>query len=48
MALVCRARRARSSFEIRGSEAWVSLTESGPQADDLELTSNIAFVALRG
>ena len=39
---------ARSSFEIRGSEGWLSLTSSHPysfQAGDLKLTSNVAFVA---
>jgi predicted dehydrogenase len=39
---------ARFSFEIRGSEAWLSLTSSHPygfQAGDLKLTSNIPFVA---
>jgi predicted dehydrogenase len=37
----------RSSFEIRGSEGWLSLTSDHPygfQAGDFELTSNIAFV----
>ena len=36
----------RSSFEIRGSEAWLSLTSNHPygfQAGDLKLTSNIPF-----
>jgi predicted dehydrogenase len=36
----------RSSFEIRGSEAWLSLTGDHPygfQAGDLNLTSNIPF-----
>jgi predicted dehydrogenase len=36
----------RSSFEIRGSEAWLSLTSDHPygfQAGDLNLTSNIPF-----
>jgi len=36
----------RSSFEIRGSEAWLSLTGDHPygfQAGDLKLTSNIPF-----
>ncbi len=39
---------ARFSFEIRGSEAWLSLTSNHPygfQAGDLKLTSNIPFVA---
>ncbi len=38
---------ARSSFEIRGSEGWLSLTSGHPygfQAGDLKLTSNVAFV----
>jgi predicted dehydrogenase len=38
---------ARFSFEIRGSEGWLSLTGSHPygfQAGDLKLTSNVAFV----
>ena len=38
---------ARSSFEIRGSDGWLSLTSDHPygfQAGDLELTSNVAFV----
>jgi predicted dehydrogenase len=38
---------ARFSFEIRGSEGWLSLTGRHPygfQAGDLKLTSNIAFV----
>jgi len=38
---------ARSSFEIRGSEGWLSLTSNHPysfQAGDLKLTSNVAFV----
>jgi predicted dehydrogenase len=37
---------ARFSFEIRGSEGWLSLTSNHPygfQAGDLELTSNIPF-----
>lgn len=37
----------RSSFEIRGSEAWLSLTSDHPysfQAGDLTLRSNIPFV----
>src|SRR5246500_339284 len=37
----------RSSFEIRGSEAWLSLTSDHPygfQAGDLKLTSNVGFV----
>ena len=37
----------RFSFEIRGSEGWLSLTSNHPygfQAGDLELTSNVAFV----
>jgi len=36
----------RSSFEIRGSEAWLSLTSDHPygfQSGDLKLTSNIPF-----
>jgi predicted dehydrogenase len=36
----------RSSFEIRGSEAWLSLTNDHPygfQAGDLKLASNIQF-----
>jgi predicted dehydrogenase len=36
----------RSRFEIRGSEAWLSLTSDHPygfQAGDLQLTSNIPF-----
>jgi predicted dehydrogenase len=36
----------RSSFEIRGSEAWLNLTSDHPygfQAGDLKLTSNIPF-----
>ena len=36
----------RSCFEIRGSEAWLSLTSDHPygfQAGDLKLTSNIPF-----
>ena len=36
----------RSSFEIRGSEAWLSLTSDHPygfQSGDLKLTSNISF-----
>ncbi len=39
---------ARRSFEIRGSEAWLSLTSDHPygfQAGDLTLRSNIPFVA---
>jgi predicted dehydrogenase len=38
----------RSSFEIRGSEGWLSLTSDHPygfQAGDLTLKSNIPFVA---
>ena len=38
---------ARFSFEIRGSEGWLSLTSDHPygfQAGDLKLTSNVAFV----
>jgi predicted dehydrogenase len=38
----------RSSFEIRGSEAWLSLTSDHPigfQAGDLTLRSNVPFVA---
>ena len=38
---------ARSSFEIRGSEGWLSLTSDHPysfQAGDLKLTSNVPFV----
>jgi predicted dehydrogenase len=37
----------RFSFEIRGSEGWLSLTNDHPygfQAGDLKLTSNVAFV----
>jgi predicted dehydrogenase len=37
---------ARFSFEIRGSEGWLSLTSDHPygfQAGDLTLTSNISF-----
>jgi predicted dehydrogenase len=37
---------ARSSFEIRGSEGWLSLTSDHPygfQAGDLNLTSNMRF-----
>jgi len=37
----------RFSFEIRGSEGWLSLTSDhayGFQAGDLKLTSNVAFV----
>ena len=36
----------RSSFEIRGSEGWLSLTSDHPygfQAGDVRLTSNVAF-----
>ena len=36
----------RFSFEIRGSEGWLSLTSDHPygfQAGDLKLTSNVAF-----
>src|ERR1700756_334141 len=36
----------RSSFEIRGSEGWLSLTSDHPygfQAGELKLTSNVAF-----
>src|ERR1700730_5254612 len=36
----------RSSFEIRGSEGWLSLTSDHPysfQAGDLKLTSNVCF-----
>jgi predicted dehydrogenase len=39
---------ARFSFEIRGSEGWLSLTSNHPygfQAGDLKLTSNDAFEA---
>ena len=39
---------ARFSFEIRGSEGWLSLTGDHPygfQAGDLKLMSNVAFVA---
>jgi predicted dehydrogenase len=39
---------ARTSLEIRGSEAWLSLTSDHPygfQAGDLKLKSNIPFVA---
>jgi predicted dehydrogenase len=38
---------ARFSFEIRGSEGWLSLTGGHPygfQAGDLKLTSNVPFV----
>src|SRR5580692_3350836 len=38
---------ARFSFEIRGSEGWLSLTSDHPygcQAGDIKLTSNIPFV----
>jgi predicted dehydrogenase len=38
---------ARFSFEIRGSEGWLSLTGGHPygfQCGDLELTSNVSFV----
>ena len=38
---------ARFSFEIKGSEGWLSLTGDhthGPQGGDLKLTSNIPFV----
>jgi predicted dehydrogenase len=38
----------RSSFEIRGSEGWLSLTSDHPygfQAGDLKLTSNVSFEA---
>jgi predicted dehydrogenase len=37
----------RFSFEVRGSEGWLSLTSNHPygfQAGDLKLTSNVAFV----
>jgi predicted dehydrogenase len=37
---------ARFSFEIRGSEGWLSLTSDHPyglQAGDIKLTSNLAF-----
>ena len=37
----------RFSFEVRGSEGWLSLTSDhayGFQAGDLKLTSNVAFV----
>ena len=37
------------SFEVRGSDGWLSLTSDHPygfQAGDLELTSNVAFDAL--
>jgi len=40
------AQETRSSFEIRGSEAWLSLTSDHPygfQAGDLKLTSSIPF-----
>jgi predicted dehydrogenase len=39
---------ARFSFEIRGSEGWLSLTGGHPygfQAGDLKLTSNVGFMA---
>jgi predicted dehydrogenase len=42
---------ARFSFEIRGSEGWLSLTSDHPygcQAGDIKLTSNIPFVAPDG
>ncbi len=38
---------ARSSFEIRGSEGWLSLTSDHPysfQAGDLKLTSNVEYM----
>ena len=38
----------RSTFEVRGSEAWISLTSDHPysfQAGDRKLTSNVAFAA---
>ena len=38
---------ARFSFDIRGSEGWLSLTGGHPygvQAGDLKLTSNVEFV----
>lgn len=37
---------ARSSFELRGAEGWLSLTSDHPygfQAGDIKLTSNVAF-----
>jgi predicted dehydrogenase len=40
------AEGVRFSFEIRGSDGWLSLNGNhpyGPQAGDLKLTSNIAF-----
>jgi predicted dehydrogenase len=42
---------ARFSFEIRGSEGWLSLTSDHPygcQAGDLKLTSSIPFEAPDG
>jgi predicted dehydrogenase len=39
-------KNARSTFEVRGSEGWLSLTSNHPysfQAGDLELTSSHAF-----
>jgi predicted dehydrogenase len=41
----------RFSFEIRGSEGWLSLTSDHPygfQAGDLKLRSNVAFVPPEG
>jgi predicted dehydrogenase len=40
--------KVRFSFEIRGSDGWLSLTSDHPygfQAGDLKLTSNVAFEA---
>jgi predicted dehydrogenase len=42
------AHDTRSSFEVRGSRAWVSLTSDHPysfQAGDLKLHSNVGFAA---
>jgi predicted dehydrogenase len=42
---------ARSSFEIRGSVGWLSLTSAHPygcQAGDIKLTSNVPFAAPDG
>jgi predicted dehydrogenase len=38
--------KVRFSFDVRGSEGWLSLTSTHPygvQAGDLTLTSNVAF-----
>jgi predicted dehydrogenase len=43
-----RPEKVRFSFEVRGSDAWLSLTSDHPygfQAGDLKLTSNIPFAA---